>query len=88
MPANTCVCPECDVEIEVAEEDLVIGTELECPECEAGVVVKTVGPLTLAMGEDDDEEFEGEEDDDDSDLDEFDDEDDDDLEGDEDESDD
>lgn len=56
------VCPECENEIDVEEEELDEGEVVSCTECGTDFEVVTVDPLELAAVSDEDED-----DDDDSD---------------------
>ena len=73
-------CPLCNANIDVEEDELDTGDELNCEECAALLRVSDTDPLELESADDDD-------DDDDDDLDDFDDDDDDDEEAEEEEDD-
>ena len=73
-------CPLCNANIDVEEDELDAGDELNCEECVALLRVSDTDPLELESADDDD-------DDDDEDLDDFDDDDDDEEEAEEEEDD-
>jgi len=72
-------CPECDVELEIDDDDLdemEVGDPWDCEECGSRLRVVSIDPLEFESDdEEDDEEEDGESDEDDVD-DDFDDEDD------------
>ena len=52
-------CPECDVEIEIDEDDLEelqVGDTWDCDECASRLRVATLDPLEFDADEDDDED--------------------------------
>ena len=58
------VCPECDTDLDVDEEELEEGEIVSCPECGVDFEVVTKSPLELNPIEDLDEDDEEEEADD------------------------
>ena len=61
------VCPECDTDLSVDEEEVDEGEVISCPECGTDFEVVTTSPLELkaveaGYEEDDEEESEEEED--------------------------
>jgi len=61
------LCPECETDLDVEEEEVDEGEIVSCPECGSDFEVVTTEPLELtkveeAYEEDDDEEEEEEED--------------------------
>lgn len=61
------VCPECDTDLDVDEEELEEGEIVSCPECGVEFEVVTKSPLELNPVEDLDEDDEEEEADDEED---------------------
>ena len=53
MNAN---CPECEAEIEVAD-DAIEGEIIDCPECGVELEVITVDPLTLQVAPEEEEDW-------------------------------
>ena len=58
-------CPLCDANIDVEEDELDEGDELNCDECAALLRVSDTEPLELESADDDDDDDEDEDDDDD-----------------------
>lgn len=56
-------CPNCDMVIDVDEDDLDEGQTLTCEECGADLTVVGLDPLELETSEDEEEEDEDEEED-------------------------
>jgi alpha-aminoadipate carrier protein LysW len=52
------ICPVCDAEIDVEEDEIEENDTLTCDECGADLKVSSVDPLDLEPLEDDDEEEE------------------------------
>lgn len=50
------ICPECDSEIDLEEEELDEGDLITCDECGAELRVTGVDPLELELLEDEDED--------------------------------
>ena len=51
------ICPECESDLDVAEEEVGEGEIVSCPECGSDFEVVGLEPLELSpVGEDDDEE--------------------------------
>lgn len=65
------ICPKCDSEIDVEEEDVDEGDTLQCDECGTALKVASTGPIELEAADDKEDD-----DDDDDDLDDDDDDDD------------
>jgi alpha-aminoadipate carrier protein LysW len=62
------MCPECESDLDIEEEDLTEGDSIECPECGTEFEVVTTGPLELVkVGDEDEEELDDELDSDDED---------------------
>ena len=62
------LCPECDTDLDIEEDDLDEGDVVSCVECGSDFEVITANPLELKKvneEEDDDEEEDDEEEDDD-----------------------
>jgi alpha-aminoadipate carrier protein LysW len=57
------LCPECESEIDVDEDELDEGEVVSCSECGSDFEVVTVEPLELAPISDEDEDDEDEEED-------------------------
>ena len=56
------ICPECESDLDIAEEEVTEGEIVSCPECGSDFEVVGVEPLELsAVGEDEEEEEEAEE---------------------------
>ncbi len=55
-------CPLCDANIDVEEDELDEGDELNCDECAALLRVSDKAPLELESADDDDEDDEDEDD--------------------------
>lgn len=63
------LCPECESDLDIEDDDVEEGDVVECPECGTEFEVVSTGPLELAKinGEDedeDDEDFDEDEDED------------------------
>ncbi|MCL5005679.1 MAG: hypothetical protein M1404_04025 [Acidobacteria bacterium] len=54
-------CPECDVAIDIEEEDLEEGQIVECPECGAELEVVSTNPLEFDLVKDEEEKDDEEE---------------------------
>jgi alpha-aminoadipate carrier protein LysW len=55
------LCPECESDLDIEEEEIDEGEIVSCPECGSDFEVITVNPLELRpVGEEDEEEEEGE----------------------------
>ena len=65
------LCPVCDGEIDVEEDDLDEGETISCDECGAELRVAGLDPLELETRGDDEDDEEEDEDDDDEDDDDF-----------------
>jgi alpha-aminoadipate/glutamate carrier protein LysW len=65
------ICPECDTNLDVDEEELEEGEILSCPECGTDLEVVTKSPLELnpidELDEDEDEDEDADDEDDDED---------------------
>lgn len=61
------ICPECETDLDLDEEELEEGEIVSCPECGTDFEVITKSPLELnpvdELDEDDDDDFEEEEED-------------------------
>jgi len=55
------LCPECDTDLDVEEDDVDEGEIISCPECGTDFEVVTTNPLELNRLEEDDDEEEEEE---------------------------
>ena len=64
------MCPECDSEIDIDEEDMDEGDVLSCDECGASLTVLGKNPLELEAADDYEESADEDEDEDDEDEDE------------------
>ncbi len=62
------LCPECESEIDVDEDELDEGEVISCGECGSDFEVVGVEPLELAPISDDDEDEDDDKDEDDSDY--------------------
>jgi alpha-aminoadipate/glutamate carrier protein LysW len=62
------VCPECDSDIDVEEDEVDEGEIVSCPECGTDFEVVTTDPLELTRVEGEEEEEEEEEESEDGDL--------------------
>ncbi len=71
----SAICPECDSDIDIDEQDADIGDELTCAECGSLLRIANDSPVELEVADDDDLD-DDDEDDDDEDEEEDDDEDD------------
>jgi alpha-aminoadipate/glutamate carrier protein LysW len=63
------LCPECESDLDIEEDDAEEGDVIECPECGTEFEVVSTGPLELAKvngedDDDDDDDFDEDEDDD------------------------
>ena len=58
------LCPECESDLDIEEDEVDEGEIVSCPECGADFEVVTVNPLELNRVVDEDEEEEAEETDD------------------------
>ena len=58
------LCPECETDLDVVEDEMDEGEIVSCPECGADFEVVTINPLELnrVSDEEDDDEEEEEED--------------------------
>jgi len=56
------ICPECEGDLDIEEEEVDEGEVVSCPECGTDFEVVAVEPLELARVEDEDDEEEEEED--------------------------
>jgi alpha-aminoadipate carrier protein LysW len=50
------ICPECESELDVEEDEVDEGEIVSCPECGSDFEVVTIEPLELTRVEDDDDE--------------------------------
>jgi alpha-aminoadipate/glutamate carrier protein LysW len=57
MPA----CPECDVAIDIEEDEIEEGQLVDCPECGAELEVVSTNPVQLDLVKDDEEKDDEEE---------------------------
>lgn len=55
------LCPECESDLDLEEEEVDEGEIVSCPECGTDFEVITVNPLELRPVSEEDEEFEDEE---------------------------
>ena len=55
-------CPECDAEVEVDQDDVDLGDEVNCNECGQTLVISNTDPLELDFAPDDEDEEDEEED--------------------------
>ena len=56
------ICPECESDLDIAEDEVGEGEIVSCPECGSDFEVVGIEPLELSpVGEDDDEEEDDEE---------------------------
>ncbi|HXZ78857.1 MAG TPA: hypothetical protein VEG30_02940 [Terriglobales bacterium] len=62
------VCPECESDIDLAEDEVEEGEVVSCPECGTDFEVITVEPLELSKIEEEEEEEEDEEESEDGDY--------------------
>jgi len=62
------LCPECESDLDVEEDEVDEGEIVSCPECGSDFEVVTVSPLELKAVEEDYEEDEEEEETDDGDF--------------------
>ena len=59
------LCPECDTDLDIEEDDLEEGDVVSCAECGSDFEVTTANPLELKkVDEDDEDEEDGDEDED------------------------
>jgi alpha-aminoadipate/glutamate carrier protein LysW len=61
-------CPECESDLDIAEDELDEGEVVSCPECGTDFEVVTVSPIELKPVEDEYEEDEDEEESEDGDA--------------------
>jgi alpha-aminoadipate carrier protein LysW len=55
------MCPECESDLDIEEDDVTEGDVVECPECGTEFEVVTTGPLELVkVGEEDEEDYDDE----------------------------
>jgi alpha-aminoadipate/glutamate carrier protein LysW len=54
------LCPECESDLDLDEDDLEEGDAVECPECGTEFEVVSTGPLELAKTDGEDEDMEDE----------------------------
>ena len=58
------MCPECESDLDIEEDDVTEGDVVECPECGTEFEVITTGPLELVkVGEEDDDDLDDDDDD-------------------------
>jgi alpha-aminoadipate/glutamate carrier protein LysW len=56
------ICPECESDLDIAEEEVAEGEIVSCPECGSDFEVVGVEPLELSpVGEDEEEDEEADE---------------------------
>jgi alpha-aminoadipate/glutamate carrier protein LysW len=55
------LCPECDTDLDIEEDDVDEGEVISCPECGTDFEVITIDPLELKAVEEDYEEEDDEE---------------------------
>ena len=65
----SAICPECDSDIDIEEEDVDIGDELTCSECGSLLRIVNDSPIEFEVADDDDLDEEEDEDEDDDDVD-------------------
>lgn len=65
----SAICPECDSDIDIEEEDVDIGDELTCSECGSLLRIVNDSPIEFEVADEDDLDDEDEEDDDEGDED-------------------
>jgi alpha-aminoadipate carrier protein LysW len=63
------MCPECDSDIDLDENDVDIGDELSCSECGALLRVAVDSPLELELADDDEDDEDDEDEDEEEDED-------------------
>jgi alpha-aminoadipate/glutamate carrier protein LysW len=56
------MCPECESDLDIEEDDVDEGEIVSCPECGTDFEVVAVDPLELTRVEEEEEDEEGEED--------------------------
>jgi len=62
------LCPECDTDLDIEEDDVEEGDVVSCPECGSDFEVTTANPLELKkVDEDEEDEEEGDEEEDEKD---------------------
>jgi alpha-aminoadipate/glutamate carrier protein LysW len=54
-------CPECDVAIDIEEDEIEEGQLVDCPECGAELEVVSTNPVQLDLVKDDEEKDDEEE---------------------------
>jgi alpha-aminoadipate carrier protein LysW len=54
-------CPECDVAIDIEEDEIEEGQFVDCPECGAELEVVSTNPVQLDLVKDDEEKDDEEE---------------------------
>jgi len=57
------LCPECDTDLDIEEDDVEEGDVVSCSECGSDFEVVTINPLELNKVEDEEEDDEDEEED-------------------------
>lgn len=60
------ICPECDAELQVDEDDVELGDDFTCPDCGQELTITNLEPLEVDFAlldddEDDDEDSDGDE---------------------------
>jgi alpha-aminoadipate carrier protein LysW len=61
MEAVMVLCPECESDLDIDEEEIDEGEMVSCPECGSDFEVITVNPLELrSVGDEEEEEYEEE----------------------------
>ena len=53
---KSAVCPECAAEVEL-DDDVMEGEIVDCPECGVELEVVGLGPLTLALAPEEEEDW-------------------------------
>ena len=56
------ICPECESDLDIEEDEVDEGEVVSCPECGTDFEVVAIDPLELSKVEDEDDEDEDEED--------------------------
>ena len=59
----SAICPECDSDIDIEEEDVDIGDELTCSECGSLLRIVNDSPIEFEVADEDDLDDEDEEED-------------------------
>ena len=51
------ICPECETDLDVDQDQLKVGEILVCPECGAELEVRKLGPLVLGKFSEEEEDW-------------------------------